>query len=205
MVQQVILINMLPKQIKDLADNFVRAFDLEHSPEKAFRDAHNKTAAFMVQNGLGWSGFAMGKFAKYATEYLEQRASFVREKLEQVITATGIEPYSELASDLKTQFASYLNPAVRGAESYFEMLRKTTEAPPGFTDQARTGFTTIITRTNAELEFFCASLPARHKNQNQSASVTIGKLTGISGNVTNSHITVNDFSSTPYSLRKPSE
>ncbi len=159
---------MLPKQLTDLTDGFVKSFDSERPPVIEFRKIHNKGAEWAVQSGVGWGGGAsLGVIAKGLTEYLREKALFVRDKLQQVVTSTEIKFYAELNTDLKSQFAAYLNPCLKGAEDYFETLRKSTLAPTGFTDQLRMDFNSIVPRINADLDLFCADYEAKERNRKQ--------------------------------------
>jgi hypothetical protein len=193
---------MLPKQITNLTDSFLRVFDSERPPERALKDAHNRTAEFILQKGLGgWCGFALGHFAERVNVYLTERATFVRDKLQQVVNSTQVEPYPELNADLKTQFVTYLTPSVRIAEDYFEKLRQVSNAPPGFTDQAKAGFGTILLRINAELDLFCIEYARKREREHQTTGPTFGNFTGVYGDVTDSQVTVCDFSTIYQTLK----
>jgi hypothetical protein len=157
---------MLPKQLTDLTDGFVKAFDSERPPVIEFRKIHNKGAASAVQSGVGWGGGAsLGVIAKGLTEYLREKALFVSDKLQQVVTSTEIAFYAELNTDLKSQFAAYLNPCLKGAEDYFETLRKSSPSPTGFTDQLRMNLNSIMPSINADLDLFCVEYEVKERNR----------------------------------------
>src|ERR1039457_6757359 len=97
-------------------------------------------------------------------------------------------------SDLKAQFTAYMRRSVEGAEGCFERLRVVANAPRTFMDQARTGFDNILLRANAELDLFCA----KHVNAKESSGsqvVNIGNFVGVLGQVSNSLVSVYDYSS----------
>jgi hypothetical protein len=188
---------VLPKQVTDLTDSFVKVFDSERPQERQFKRAHDKTAAFILQKGLGgWCGFALGPFAQEANSYLQQRANFVRDKLQQSVDSTQIEFYPELNADLKSCFMAHLNPSVKAAETYFEMLRQSANASPTFTERARTGFENIVLRINAELDLFAAEYGAKRKNDlTAKQTINIGTMHGPVGKFANCQVNVYDYSS----------
>jgi hypothetical protein len=188
---------MLPKTVRDLVDNFIRAFDSERPQGRAFADAHNKTAEFIVKNGLGgWCGFALRPLANQLSAYLAERACLVRDRLKQAVEACKVECYPEMSTDLKGYFATSMNPAVEGAVSYFEMLRKTANEPDDFTNQARQQFNNVMLRIDAELDLFCAEHAANQRklnldkgNQLANQVFNIDAVYGPVGNISNSQVT----------------
>src|SRR5258708_2289880 len=101
---------MLANRIIELTDAYVRAFDVERPQVLEFRKIHNKGASWAVQSGVGFQGgAALGVIAKGLVEYLSGKADFIKDKLQQSVTATEIEFYPELSMDLKSHFSAYLN------------------------------------------------------------------------------------------------
>jgi hypothetical protein len=192
---------MLPKQVADLHEGFVRVFDSERPAVIEFRRAHNQVVASLARQGFGWGSTAIIAIGKNVTSYLEEKARFIWTKLQEVITATAVEPYPELNSDLKEQIAVYYGPARQAAERYMEELRRSANAPTGYTVETKAAFANILSRINAEVDLFCAAYAAQRKQGAQSAGPTFNNFTGIYGNVTNSHVTLYDFGSIYQILR----
>lgn len=187
---------MLPKQVTDLTDGFVRVFDSEHPATIEFRKAHNKAAESLVQRGFGSAGNLLYPISKEVTAYLEKKAQFVWDKLQQVITSTEIESYPELNTDLKSQVASYFNPTRQAAEYYMEEIRRASDAPTGYTTQIKVTLDNILLKVSAEVDLFCAKYAMNEKKKNSlptiiynlsgdNARVNIGS-TDVSINIANS-------------------
>src|SRR6267142_1298089 len=127
---------MLPKQITDLVESAMKAYDLERPPVIEFRKVHTKAAEWAVKSGTGFGGgMALSHVADGLKEYMREKAAFVRDKLQQVLTSTEIPFYKEMSADMKQYLADYMNPRLKGAEQQFENSRQGTLAPTGFTTQ----------------------------------------------------------------------
>ncbi len=144
---------------------------------------------------MGWGSADIVAIGKRVVEFVEGRARFIWNKLRQVTTSIEIQSYPSLSTDLKSQLAHYVNSTKQAAVNFMEEIRHEANAASGYTIPTKNALNNILPKINAEIDLFCASLAARQSNQRQSGGTTIEKLTGISGNVMNSQITVNDFSS----------
>src|ERR1035437_7186216 len=187
---------MLPKQVQDLTEGFVRAFDLEHPAETEFRKAHQRFAESLAQRGFGWPSGAFAGIGRSVSHYLEVKASFVWEKLQHVVTSTETESYAELNADLKSEIAKHLGLSVQSAEDYLENLRRATGAPPDAPQQVKKPFDTALLRLNAEIDLFCAKHAAQNKQVAQSVNQVINIQTayGQVGNITKSQVEIADNS-----------
>ena len=184
---------MLPKQFTDLAENFMKAFDLERPPAIEYRLIHNKAAAWAAQSGMGFQGgAALGHIAKGITDYMQEKAALLRDKLQQVANSTEIEFYPELNTDLKAYCADYMSPRLRGAEQQFEMIRTGTTAPTGFTDQFRMNLNAILPKTNADLDLFCAEYETKERNRKRMNTPNI--VYNLTGNNARVNIGSTDYS-----------
>lgn len=183
---------MLPKEVMELTAGFIRVFDSEHPIQKEFRTAQKKVAESLVQRGMRWpSGGALLAVGKSMTGFLEGRIGYFWSKLREVIVATKIEIYPNLANDLKAEIAAQYNPTRQAAEQYLEGLRQGL----GHCVENKIALDNLLLKINAEVDLFCVSLAATQKTQKQSGGPTFNNFTGIYGNVTNSQVTVHDYSS----------
>ena len=164
---------MLPSKVSNLADGFVRVFDLEHSITIELRKAHNRAAVSLQQSGVGYSIDGLILYiGKNLTVFLEERAQFIWEKLKQVVTSTEIEHYPKLNADLKSKIASYYNPARQAAESYLEQMRQSANVPTGYTVESKRGFDNILSKINAEVDLFCEEYAVKEKWGNRNRTAT---------------------------------
>src|SRR6267142_6423390 len=195
---------MLPKQITDLVESAMKAYDLERPPVIEFRKVHTKAAEWAVKNRVGFGGgMALNGIADGMRDYLRERAVFVRDKLQQVLTSTKILFYKEMSADMKSYLAEYMNPRLRQAESDFENIRQGTTAPTGFTTEFRQRLDAILPKLNAELDLFCAEYAMKEKERNQQGNGgiridSIGTFNGALANqISHSQVTVYDNRSIP--------
>jgi hypothetical protein len=184
---------VLPKQISDLTHSFVRAFDLEHPLETEFRNAHQRFAESLVKRGFGWPSGAMPGIGRMVMEHLENKAEFIWERLQHVITSTEVESYPEMNTDLKSEISTRLSPSVEAAEKYLENLRQGTGAPLGCVNELKKPLNNTLERLFAEVDLFCAKLAAAEQTKKEKGGPTFGYFHGVLGDVTNSNVTVNDF------------
>lgn len=115
---------MLPKQLIELAGQFVSVYDSEHSFAVEFRKAHNSALAETPK------GFNAGPtnailIGKRLAVYLDLRIVFIWEKYKELIKSTGVDFYPELSQDLKLQVALHYNEARLRADTYLEEMRRT--------------------------------------------------------------------------------
>lgn len=165
---------MLPKQVTNLVDGFVNAFDVERPPVLEFRKIHNKGAEWAVSSGVGWEGGApLGVIAKALVAYMREKAVYVRDQLKLAVSTTEIDFYPELNLDLKAQFSAYLSPCLKSAENKFEETRKSTTAPAGYTDQLRMELDAIPVQMDADLDLFCAGYETNERNKKQMSTPSI--------------------------------
>lgn len=92
-------------------DGFIRVFDSENSPTIELRKITNKAMGDSART-LYRSNFQqeIGIMCQETTAFLEKKAKFIWNKMQDVIDATGIDYYPELNKDLKARFADYFNP-----------------------------------------------------------------------------------------------
>ena len=166
---------MLPKQVTDLIDNFVRAYESEHSAETEFRNAHQRFAESLAKRGFGWPSGAFLGIGKSVIQYLEAKAHFVWARLQHVITSTGMELYPELNADLKAEIEKQLKPSVETADVFLENLRQGTEAPLGAPQEIKKPFDTELLKIYAEVDLFCASLAKDHDKPQQRVNRPVTK------------------------------
>jgi hypothetical protein len=184
---------VLSKQITELIEGFVKSFDSSRPPILEWRKAHNKAAAKLIEQGLGWSDYAVGIIAKEVTRYLQDRADFIWEKLQGIITSTAVTSYPELHADLKNELAKHFYSARAVIEREFPPIILSTREPSGFAIEIARGFDNILIKINAEIELFCAKHSAEGTRREQGNAPTFGVFNGVYGDVTNSQVTVNDF------------
>jgi hypothetical protein len=116
---------MLPIQATDLLEGFVRAFDSEHSPQSVVSKAYMKASNGLADPATARHGNLrlINPLAEDLASCLDRRASFIWTKLKEVITATEIEPYPGLASDLKSQVLTHSKPLRDSADSLVSSMR----------------------------------------------------------------------------------
>jgi hypothetical protein len=188
---------MLPKDVTDLLEGFVRGFDSDRPAVIEFRKAHNNAAQSFVGRGFGVNCSVVIPIGQKLTSYLEEKAKFVWGKLQEVVISLQIAAYPDFSNDLKSQVAAHFNPTRQAAENYLENVRVGFKAPTGYTVENKRAFDNILTKINAEVDLFCAAYTVRMEKINQTGGTTYNfdKFTGVFGPVTNSEVSVHDNSS----------
>lgn len=185
---------MLPKQVTELLDGFVRSYDFAHRADEEFRKAHNRAAERQVQRGFpGLNGAFYYQMIESLSSFLEGRTTFIWVKLQEVTSLTETAFYPEMATDMKAVIAAGYDPTRKAAEQYLERLRQGL----GHSIEAKRAFDQTILNINAEVDLFCAAYTARKDKINQTGGTTYNfdKFTGVFGPVTNSEVSVHDNSS----------
>jgi hypothetical protein len=188
---------MLPKEVTDLTDRFVRVFDSERPAMVEFRRAYDEAAAWHVQEGVMLGDGAMSAIEKNVTGYVDDRSRFTWRKLQEAVASTEIEAYPELSSDLKLQLATYCNPVRQAAEHYMEEIRLSAKAPPGNTVEAKGTFADVLTKIHAEVDLFSARYTANRKRETPSTAsqvFNIGNGHGMAGHGAPPRVTLTDCS-----------
>ena len=161
---------MLPPKVKQLIDGFVQAYDSEHLPSQAVRDAHQSAAANVASRGFGPCGMMIGIYVNNIMPYIERRAAFIRDKLKESVVAVAVKPYPEMAIDLKALFESYMASAINSALRGFDNIKVAARLSDATPAQVAADFGKMIPRLKAELDLFCAKYEA---DQNQKAMGTV--------------------------------
>src|ERR1035437_2273849 len=185
---------MLPKQIHDLTEGFMRAFDSERPELIEFRRARNAVLGAQVAKGLGWGSGAIIHIGQRVTEHLEQRTRFGWEKIQEIVSSTGTGFYPEMNSDLKALVAGYLNASRQAAEQFMREIYQEAHAPSGHGMHAQMSFNNILPKINAEIDLFCAKQAAQKNQVAQSANqvFNIHTVYGQVGNITKSQVEIAD-------------
>jgi hypothetical protein len=175
---------MLPKQVIDLTDRFVRVFDSERPAAVEFRRAGDQASASYSQAGPASDGSAIIAVGKNITAYVDDRTRFIWKKLREAVALTELEAYTELSSDLKLQIATYFDPVRLDVERYMEELRRSAEAPPGCVSATRSALAGILSTINAEVDSFCAKCTSNRNKEIQLAAAqafSIGNVHRLAG------------------------
>jgi hypothetical protein len=161
---------MLPRQVIDLTDRFVRVFDSERPAAVEFRRACDEVASSQSQAEVASEGRAIIAIGRNVTAYVDDRTRFVWRKLQEAVASTEFEFYNELSSDLKSQLATYCDPVRQAAERYMEELRRSAGAPARCIVETKATLTKILSSVNAEVDSFCAKCTANRNKEIQSAA-----------------------------------
>jgi hypothetical protein len=178
---------MLPQQVIDLLASFVRTFDSERVMVIEFRKARHGFP--------GLDGGAVITIGGRIASYLEDKARFIWNKCQIIIDSTNVQPYPELASDLKLLISSHYNPSRVAAERHIEELRESVNIPSGYTVETKWAFANILSKINADIDLFCAAHAVQKGAPAPSNIFHIGTVHGAVGYINNSQITVCDYSS----------
>jgi hypothetical protein len=185
---------MLPKQVIDLTDRFVRVFDSERPAAIEFRRAYDAAAASSVPAGVASDASAIMAVGNNVIAYVDDRTRFVWRKLQEAVALTEIEAYTELSSDLKSQLATHCDPVRLAAERYMEELRRTAEVPSGCISETRSALVNILPTINTEVDSFCAKCASNRNKEIQSAAARafgIGNFHRLAGYATHSQTKLN--------------
>jgi len=160
--------DMLPKNVTDLLDAFVRVFDSERPAVLEFRKAYNQLVPERAQQAwVRWDSGAIITIGIHVTAFLQDKAQFIWGKLQEIVSSTEIEAYPDLSKDLKSQIAASYNPTRQAAEQYIEELRKSENIPTGYTARTVVVFANNLSKINAEVDLFCVEYAANEKRRNQ--------------------------------------
>lgn len=163
---------MMPKQVTDLAESAIAAFDSEFPIGREVNNAHQRAAEQQVASGLGLSGMIIGRFAKLLAPYLENRAALVGKSLKEAVSATELQPYAELETDLQTCFEHYMSPAVQAAQAGLDRMGQATWANGG--GGAKAEITKMLPRIKSELKLFAAQhATAMTRRKEQTGGLTV--------------------------------
>lgn len=188
---------MLPKSVTELLDGFLIAFEAEHPTVIAFRLARNSVMLAAAAKGSGHGSSDLLQICNNVAVFIEKKAHFLWERMQTVIISTEVPFYHGINADIKNQLKSYLGASVAAAERYFEEMRQEFLLPSGYITQSKTTLNTIEIKLNAEVDLFCAKYAlSEQKKQYPPANQTVNieKFNGILGNVTNSQVTLYDYS-----------
>src|SRR5260221_215053 len=110
---------MLPKQITELIDGFVHAYEAQHPARLEFQKERNRELMeALVHGSAGWSSAIVVRIARRVAAHVKKECLFVWEKFKEVILATEPESYPALNEDVKGQISKYVNPTVEIAERF---------------------------------------------------------------------------------------
>lgn len=149
---------MLPPKLLELTNQFIEVYDSEHSFIVEFRKAHTSALA-RLPKGFDDGPSNVILIGNNLTVYLDHRIVFIWEKYKHIIQSIGVIFYPELSQDLKIQIALHFNKARLQAETYLEGVRKTCNAPTGYTAQTKNAFENVLKRINVEIDQFCVAYP----------------------------------------------
>ncbi len=192
---------MLPKQITDLLEGYVHSFDSARPPTIEFRKAHTKGAEQLCQSGMGISSAIIGIIVKIMTKYMEERADYIWERLQHITTSIDVQSYPELNGDLKKELARHFDTIRQIVERELPPLFVATRAPAAYSPEIARGFDNILLKLNADVDLFCAQRRSAEERKLQGNGPTFNSFSGVYGNITNSQVTLNDFSSIYQVLR----
>lgn len=191
---------MLPENVPLLLESFVRTFDNERPRVIEFRKASNQPAAQQITDPrlskqvtgswLNWDSGAIIRIGKNLTAYLEDRTRFVWAKCREIITSTAVQPYPELATDLRKLISDYHSPAQQASEQYIEDLRRTHNIPSGYTVETKRAFGNVLAKIHADIDLFCEMYRVGKAEPTANHVYNIGEVHGLVGNITNSQVAI---------------
>jgi hypothetical protein len=189
---------MLPKNVSDLADLFVKVFDDEHPFEFQLRCArvrsipnNDKMPPYQPRSSSDGGVYVAGKHLK---EFFERRLDFIRDKLQEAIVSTRIPWYPDLADDTKQKISSYYTPQQRRAEIFLAELATAQNTASGYTRESLRGLYNALAKVHADVEMFCAKYATEERMQKEAQTPTINYVNTVSGHNARVNIGTHDLS-----------
>jgi hypothetical protein len=183
---------MLPKQIVELAENFIRAHDEQHMPAVEFRNIQQAVLGEEAARGFfGASSGTVLKMRDGKVAYVKQRATVILERLKEAIIGTDTDWYSELSSDMTKQMADWNRPAVEAAGRALAAWCRNNNVNAMFATMDEP-FQTVETQLNAEIALFAAKHNAATTKKKQSLTPSV--IYNLHGANPRVNIGSNDFS-----------
>lgn len=191
---------MLPKQLVELLERYAGSFDAEHRQMDEF--ARAVEAGCQRQGGnasesqLKWDRDAI---LKSFVEYFESRSRFIWTKCQEIVSCTNVEAYPDLARDLKSLIEAHCTPILQAAMLYFEGVSDGLTYSHYFINihsmHIELAVDHVLARVNADVDLFCATYTRRKKELPTTQVFNVGTVHGTVGNITNSQVTLSDYSS----------
>lgn len=164
---------MLPKQVTDLTDRYVRVFDSERPTEVEFRRAYDEAMEPSAREGKAGEDGIVIAIGNHLMSYVNERSRFIWKKLQEALALNRTDDYPQLGVDLKERVAFYFEPARQATEHYLEELRRSESAPVKSAADAKQSLESILLAINAEVDQFCARYTeARNRRIQLAASQT---------------------------------
>ena len=177
---------MLPQKVTQLTDNWVKVFDTEYALVYEFRGCRNK-AFRTYKGGIQFQQGAFMEICECAIAYVNRRAQYIWEKLQEAIVSTGIAFYDELSADLQSQLASYMKDTLTKVEEFIKVTQNETQMASGGVIWVMRDVTIILPKLNAAIEMFCSKYSMNEKQNKESQGPT--NIYHVQGN--NARVNVN--------------
>jgi hypothetical protein len=165
---------MLPKNVTDLMDGFVRVYDSKQPTEFEFQKAQNKGASEHQRTGMGYGN---GQGTVYITrelkDYLEKRANYIWGKMQEAMNAASIDAYPELSNDLKSKFSEYHTPTLNRTFQFIEKFQVMSKENPAVFGHNKNQFYNILLHVNAEIDLFSVNSVMKASKKKTSTRIKI--------------------------------
>jgi hypothetical protein len=118
-----------------------------------------------VAVGISGSGAAVFAHTGVYFDHYKDLAAAVWSEMLRVLSGVDLEPYPELAADLKQKFDSYLSAAADCARSYMAALRQNGRAMPRETFDG--AYEEVRTKYHIEIDLHCQSVIAERRRREE--------------------------------------